>query len=113
MKIKTPNIEFISFSDGVCDIYAEDDEGAKISKYESLGFSNKTLGFNRYYAGKAANIEVNRVVKIPNISNIDNHDIVEISGVGKFSIELIQFKDDTNPLSKDLTLRKLEAFGVM
>lgn len=113
MKIKTPNIEFISFSDGICNIYSEDDAGNKIPKYEALGFSNKTLGFNRYYAGKAANVEINRVIKIPDIPNIDNHDMVEINGVGKFFIELVQFKDDTNPLSKDLTLRQLEAFEVI
>jgi len=30
MKIKVDNIDFISFSDGVCNIYTEDEDGNKV-----------------------------------------------------------------------------------
>lgn len=110
MKIKTDNIEFISFSDGVCDIYSVDEEGKKTYKYENLGFSNKVLGYNRVFAAKAVQIKANAVIKIPQVPRIDIHDVCEIRGIGKYDIELVQNVFDTNPLSTDLTLSELEVF---
>lgn len=112
MKIKT-NIEFISFSDGICNIYTEDEEGSKIDKYNGLGFTNKVLGYNRHFAAKAVQIQANAVIKIPKVPGIDTHDILEITGVGKYDIELAQTIFDTNPESIDLTLRQLEMFEVI
>lgn len=110
MKIKVDNIEFISFSDGICDIYSEDEEGNKVGKYTNLGFSNRVLGFKRYFTAAANQIQVNRVIRIPPVPNIDNHDTVEVKNVGKYSVELAQVVFDTNPPSIDLTLRQLEMF---
>lgn len=110
MKIKN-NIEFTSFSDGVCNIYSEDEEGNKEYKYESIGFENRTLGYNRYFAAKAVNIQTNCVIRIPKIVGIDNHDIVEVNGTGKYKVEMIQMIYNTNPLSIDLTLKQLEIWS--
>lgn len=112
MKIKIDNIEFISFSDGVCDIYTEDEEGNKSNKYTNLGFSNRVLGFNRHFAAKAVQVQTSRVIRIPQVPNIDNHDILEIKDIGKYDIELSQYIYDTNPSCIDLTLRQLEMFEV-
>ncbi|KEI01569.1 hypothetical protein [Clostridium botulinum] len=112
MKIKVDNIEFISFSDGICDIYEQDEEGNKIYKHKSLSFSNRVLGFKRYFTAAANQVKTNRVIRIPQVPNIDNHDTLEIKGVGRYDIELVQFIYDTNPLSIDLTLRQLEMFEV-
>ncbi len=108
MKIKVDNIDFISFSDGVCNIYTEDEDENKVYKFKSLGFNNRVLGFNRYFAAKAVQIKTDLVIRIPNVPGIDSYDTVEMPGMGKYSIQLIQDKFDTNPLSKDLTLRHLE-----
>ncbi|AGK95405.1 hypothetical protein [Clostridium pasteurianum] len=113
MKIKTDNIEFISFSDGICDIYTEDEEGNKSPKYNGLGFSNRVLGFNRHYAARANNVQTNAVIRIPQVPGIDTHDTLEIKNQGKYDIELIQNKFDTNPPCKELTLRQLEMFEVI
>lgn len=112
MKIKN-DIEFISFSDGVCDIYSIDEEENESIKYANLGFSNKVLGFNRYYTAAAQQIKVNRVINIPQILNINTHDILKIKGIGEYDIELIQHIYDTNPQSISLTLKQLEMFGVI
>lgn len=113
MKIKADNIEFISFSDGVCDIYTEDEEGNKTYKYNGLGFSNRVLGYNRAFAAKAAQVQANAVIRIPQVSGIDMHDTLEIKGLGKYDIELVQNIFNTNPLSIDLTLKQLEMFEVV
>lgn len=112
MKIKTDNIEFISFNDGVCDIYTVDEEENKTNKYTGLGFSDSVLGFNRHFAAKAVQVKVNAVIKIPKVNGIDTHDTVDIKGLGKYDIEMVQNKFDTNPPSIDLTLRQLEMFTV-
>jgi hypothetical protein len=111
MKIKT-DTEFISFSDGVCDIYTVDDAGEKTDKYPALCFSNRVLGFKRYYAAAANQAQINRVIRVPQISGIEIHDTAEISGVGKYDIDLVQYIYDTNPPCIDLTLRQLEMFEV-
>lgn len=110
MKITTGNIEFVSFSDGICDIYTEDDNGNKINKYTNLGFSNRVLGFGRHYAAAAVQVQTNAVIRIPQVPGIDSHDTLEIKGMGKYDIELAQRISYTNPLSIDLTLRQLEMF---
>lgn len=112
MKIQVPNIEFISFSDGLCDIYSSDEEGNKNYKFKGLGFSNKVLGFARHYAAKAAQIQTNAVIKIPQLPGIDIHDTLEIKNLGKYDIELAQNIFDSNPPSIDLTLKQLEMFEV-
>lgn len=110
MKIKVPNIQFITFNDGICDIYTEDEEGNRTYKYEKLNFSNKTLGYGRYFAALSENIKVDRVIKIPLVHNINSQDICSIES-NAFSIELIQQTDDTNPRSMILTLKGLSIHG--
>lgn len=112
MLIQIDNINFESFSDGICNIYTEDETENKTYKYKNLGFSNRALGYNRVFAAKAVQIQTNSVIRIPQLPGIDTHDVVEILDVGKFEIQLVQEKFNTNPLSTDLTLKKIEMFGV-
>ena len=111
MKIKT-EVEFESFSDGVCEIYTEDEEGNKTVKYQSLGFGNRILGYNRHFAAKAVQIQTNAVIRIPKVNGIDIHDTVVIQGIGRYDIEMTQNMFNTNPPSLDLTLRQLEMYEV-
>lgn len=102
MKIRTPT-EFKPFKDGKCNIFTPIGE-EKQYKFKGLSFDNKTLGFKRFYAAKAAQVDISNVISIPRISGIDNYDKVEI-GDKLYDIELIQEKFDTNPPSIDLTLK--------
>lgn len=112
MKIKVPNIEFTSFSDGLCDIYYEDEEGNKNYKYKGLGFENRVLGFGRHYAAKAVQVRTDAVIRIPKLPGIDMHDTLEILNLGRYEIEFAQNIKDSNPPSIDLTLKQLEMFEV-
>ena len=112
MKIKT-DIEFQSYKDGVCKIYSEDEDGNENIKYPNLGFDNRVLGYNRHFAAKSVQVQTNAVIRIPKVIGIDNHDIVEIIGIGKYDIELSQNILEANPPSIDLTLRQLEMFEVI
>ena len=106
MKIKIENIEFVSFDDGVCNIYTVNyDDIRQPDKYSNLGFSKRVLGFKRYFDAAARQIDINRVIRIPQLPGIDNYDFVEIDNV-KYGIKMVQEIYDTNPLSIDLTLDK-------
>lgn len=111
MKIKT-DVEFTSFSDGVCDIYTLDDEDTRTDIFTGMGFANRVIGYNRVFAAKAAQVQANRVIRIPQVAGVDTGETVEISGVGKYRVEMVQTIFDTNPPSIDLTLRQLEMFTV-
>lgn len=107
MKIKTDGIEFQSFNDGVCNIYSTDEKDVRLeqNKYNNLCFDNRILGFGRVFEAKARQIDVNRVIRIPQVPGIDNYDYVEIEGI-KYGVKLVQPIYDTNPPSIDLTLDK-------
>ena len=108
MKIKT-DVEFTCFDDGICNIYYEDEAGVKNIKYNNLGFSNRVLGFKRFYEAAANKINVNRVIRIPKVEGIDNFDSVDIDeglGVIKYGVKLVQQIYESNPPSIDLTLDK-------
>lgn len=107
MKIKTKNIKFESFNDGICSIYYQEENNDREEKYSNLRFCNRTLGFKRHFAAKSINVNIVKVIRIPLISNIDNHDTVNIVNDGIYQIELIQVIDDTNPSCIDLTLKKI------
>lgn len=105
MKIKT-DTEFISFNDGVCNIFTLDGDGERLTdKYSDLGFSKRILGFKRYFEASSRQIDINRVIRIPQIGGIDNYDYVEIDST-IYGVKMVQPIYDTNPPSMDLTLDK-------
>lgn len=107
MKIKTP-LEFQPFKDGICNIYTTDEYGDKSYKYEGICFDNKTIGYRRVYAAKAAQSNISRVISIPMLNNLDNFDKVEILGEDcYYSVEIIQEVWSSNPPSILLTLNKV------
>lgn len=106
MKIKIANIEFTTFSDGICNIFTTDEDGERVAnKHTNLGFDNRVLGFKRYFEASARQIEINRVIRIPQLAGIDNYDYVEIDSV-IYGVKMVQPIYDTNPPSMDLTLDK-------
>jgi hypothetical protein len=106
MKIQIGNIEFSTFNDGICNIFTLDENGIRVAnKYTSLGFGNRVLGFKRYFEASARKIDINRVIRIPQLGNIDNYDYVEIDSV-IYGVKMVQPIYDTNPLSMDITLDK-------
>ena len=104
MKIKMPT-EFISFSDGVCTIFSEDDDGNRADKYKNLGFAKRTMGYKRFFEANAVQMSVDKVIRIPQLGDIDTYDHVELDDT-QYDIVLTQDIYDSNPLSTDLTLQK-------
>lgn len=109
--IQPKNIKFEAFNSGVCDIFIEEEDGNIEYKANNLPFSNKTLGYGRYYTAKASNTKVDRVIRIPYLPfSIDNHHTLCIGDMDYF-IELVQEIEDSNPRCLQLTLRELQVHG--
>lgn len=104
MKIKTPT-EFLTFNDGKCDIYTVSGNKLK-NKIMTLWYGNRTVGMKRYYAARAASVEIDKVIQIP-----QRFDITAINDVvicdSRYKIEQLQQINDTNPRATLLTLRKI------
>ena len=105
MKIQTPT-EFLTFNDGKCDIYTV--SGNKLTaKIETLDYGKRTVGFNRYYAARAASVKITMLIQIPQRLYItpEQHNAV-ISG-NRYKIEQVQELNDTNPRATVLTLNMI------
>jgi hypothetical protein len=108
MKIKM-DIEFVSFNDGQCNIFTNDYNDERLpNKYSNLCFSNRVLGFKRFFEASARQIDINRVIRIPQLPGIDTYDYAEINGV-TYGVKMVQEIYDTNPPCIDLTLDKARA----
>lgn len=96
------------YNDGSCEIFKLDENDNRVVKHTGIRFQKRTLGFKRFYAAQAAQTDISRIIRIPNISGIDAHDYVEVFGEGIY--EVLQAQDilELTPNPIDLTLRKLE-----
>lgn len=114
------------FNSGLASIYAVTDTaqpGYRPVETPTLTvkvpFENIKLGIQRYYEAKQNQVEVERVVRVPNPGPqylISNQDIVQLTELAKqegespkqYRIELVQMAEGIYPPSLDLTLSRIE-----
>lgn len=106
MKIKT-STEFLTFNDGICDIYNV--KGNKIAdKLTTLCYGDRTIGMKRFYTARAASVEINKLVQVPQQRTISSANRAIIDGT-EYKIEQVQHLNETNPPASVLTLRRIGA----
>lgn len=114
------------FNSGLASIYAVTDTaqpGYRPVETPTLTvkvtFENIKLGIQRYYEAKQNQVEVERVIRVPNPGPqylISNQDIVQLTELAKqegespkqYRIELVQMAEGIYPPSLDLTLSRIE-----
>jgi hypothetical protein len=101
MKIQT-STEFLTFSDGKCDIYTVSGNKLK-DKVMTLCYGSRTVGMKRYYAARAASVEITRLIQVPQQTSITAAHNAVIDGI-RYKIEQVQQLNDTNPRATVLTL---------
>lgn len=109
------NKKFISFGDGVIDIYQVTNVAEKgdaicerLVLYNSYRFCRKVTGYNRYFTAMQFDVEISAVILIPTIDrNISTQNIAVIDNK-KYKIEQIQIITDEKPKHMKLTLSELE-----
>lgn len=104
-----------SYRDGVVRIYTVTDGAAPgyqprpvLTLLETLCYQERRVGLQRYYAGRQAQVEVERVIRTQ-LRPAVNPQCVAVTEDGvQYGIELVQQVQDVYPPSMDLTLARIE-----
>jgi len=102
--IKTPT-KFETFTSGICELWTVA-SGKLTVKRATFHYGNRVIGMKRFYAAKAATVDINKLVHIPRYEDISSMDAVVIDSE-RYKIEQIQHISDTNPPITVLTLRQI------
>lgn len=100
---KRPQNEAL-FNDGVLMVCAAVKNRITRTKVDRLRYGEKTVGFNRFFGAKAADINIDRVLRLPRHPELSQDDILIMDGI-QYRIVLLQRKD-TAPLSYDATIER-------
>jgi len=103
-----------SYNDGVVVVYAVENiaqpgsmPADKITQKESLRYDERTVGLNRFYAAMQNNVNIKYVLRCPRIRSISTLDVAVPNDGKQYKIVQIQYPQDVEPPSMDLTLEEL------
>lgn len=107
-----------TYNSGFCTVYRERDTArpgyapqTKLEWKASLRYEEQRLGLNRYYAARQADVEVERVIRVPNPPAVrapTPQDVVRTESGILYRIDLVQTVPGVWPASLDLTLRRYD-----
>lgn len=104
-----------SYRDGVVRIYTVTDGAAPgyqprpvLTLLETLFYQERRVGLQRYYAGRQAQVEVERVIRIQLRPAVNPQCVAVTEDEEQYGIELVQQVQDVYPPSIDLTLVRIE-----
>lgn len=105
-----------SYRDGVVRIYAVTDGAAPgyqprpvlAPLLETLFYQERRVGLQRYYAGRQAQVEVERVIRTQLRPAVNPQCVAVTEDDEQYGIELVQQVQDVYPPSIDLTLVRIE-----
>ena len=104
-----------TYNDGVviiCDIVDVSEPGYApkeelLPKYK-LGYEERQMGVQRYYAAQQSQIQIERVIRIQRGIAIDSQNVAITEDDHQYRIDLIQAVQDVYPPSLDVTLAKID-----
>lgn len=104
-----------SYRDGVVRIYTVTDAAQPgyqprpaLTLLETLFYQERRVGLQRYYAGKQAQVQVERVIRTQTRPSVNPQCIAVTEDGTQYGIDLVQQVTDVYPASMDLTLTKIE-----
>ncbi|MCM1026521.1 MAG: hypothetical protein NC432_08780 [Roseburia sp.] len=114
MRIKT-NIPFQTFNDGVCRICSLENAGEKgrlpvMELREKAGrapFENRRVGVKRFFDAKQENVEIDKVIRIPDAYQVSTQDVCILDGI-QYGVYQVQSVPGAIPGAQDLSLKRLE-----
>ena len=102
------------FSDGIVMIYSVTDMAKpgyepveKLEEKIKLRFAEQRLGINRIYQSRQAQVEISRVIRVPNAGGVSPQDVAILEGK-QYRIDTVQKVMDVFPPCMDLALVKIE-----
>ena len=104
-----------SYRDGVVRIYTVTDGAAPgyqpqpvLTLLETLFYQERRVGLQRYYAGRQAQVEVERVIRTQLRPAVNPQCVAVTEDDEQYGIELVQQVQDVYPPSMDLTLVRID-----
>ena len=104
-----------TYNDGYVVIYSVTDEAApgyqptpKLKRKITLRYAEQRLGIQRYYAGRQNQIDIERVIRTPNVGIITNQDVAITEDGRQYRIDMVQTAQGIYPVSIDITLAKID-----
>lgn len=110
-----------TFNSGVCTVYIQRD-GARpgfkpdptLDRKGFLRYEEQRLGLNRYYAGRQVDVEVERVIRVPQgpAAQVPTpRDVVRTENGSLYQVDFVQTVPRVWPPSLDLTLTRFVLKG--
>ena len=103
-----------SYNDGVVSIYTVSDVSQPggmpveaLTLKEALRYEERTVGLTRFYAALQNNVNIKYVLRCPRIRSISTQDVAVPVDGKQYKIVQIQYPQDVEPPSMDLTLEEL------
>lgn len=97
-----------TFNDGILSICTLESNDEKLHLVlENLRYENRTVGSSRYFQAKEAQHKISRIVRIPQVRELSDEDIVVVE-TNQFRILQVQSINDTFPKCWQLTLEKVK-----
>lgn len=91
------------FNDGIVNICEIDDDGNAGRCKEKLRFSEKTVGYNRFYEAMTAKVQIDKLIRVP-FQRWLTTEYVAVIGSDVYEIHQVQTIADSFPKSTALSL---------
>lgn len=103
-----------TYNDGVVSIYTVSDVSQPggmpveaLTLKEALRYEERTVGLTRFYAALQNNVNIKYVLRCPRIRSVSTQDVAVPVDGKQYKIVQIQYPQDVEPPSMDLTLEEL------
>lgn len=102
-----------TFNDGLAKIYYQKDVAdpgefenlQTVVRYAGLPYEERRVGITRFYQGKQAGVEIDRVIRCPRRDDVHAQDVIlDVSCNTQYTIERVQVVTDLDPPSMDISL---------
>lgn len=104
-----------TFNDGVVTIYEVKDiappgyaPDEELVPKVKVGYSERQLGIQRYYAGRQNQVQIERVIRVQRGISVDSQDVAITEDGHQYRIDMVQAVMDVYPACLDLTLAKID-----
>jgi hypothetical protein len=106
-----------TFNDGILTVYnvgniasaGNKPKSSLTSKISNLRYEERVVGMSRYYIAAQAQIKVNHMLRVPRINSVSTQDVVIPADGKQYKIVQIQYIQDVEPPSMDLSLERVTA----
>lgn len=103
-----------SYNDGVVSVYTVSDVSQPgempveaLTLKEALRYEERTVGLTRFYAALQNNVNIKYVLRCPRIRSVSTQDVAVPVDGKQYKIVQVQYPQDVEPPSMDLTLEEL------